>query len=133
MFLRPAHLIRVLGLPVVCLALFSVAGGNLAVLQVAAWGRMLWEYSQEEGSFLAGAEKTFSGDYPCSVCRLVAEEKQKEENKPVVLKVDKKAEVFAEDFADLLPRPAFSRTQFFDRPERFSSRSEAPPGPVPLA
>ena len=82
-----------LGLPLMCLAMFSILGGHLAVLQGAAWTGMLWSYSRD-ATFTEAAEKTFSGDYPCRLCKKVAETRRQEEKTPVAFKVEKIPTVF---------------------------------------
>ncbi len=57
-----------------------VAVGPFNVLQTIAWGNMLHDYSTER-NFSEAAEMTFSGDYPCEMCRRIAEAKfQESEN-----------------------------------------------------
>lgn len=129
----PSKLVKALGLPFVCLAMFAVAGGHWAVLQSVAWGQMLVNYSKQEGSFWAGAEKTFSGEAPCSMCKKIAAAKKQEEKSPAPVKVDKKSDTTVVRFSSLLPLPA-SRDHQFDLFEgKFFTRSEAPPTPVPIA
>lgn len=84
---------RRLGALLMCLAMFSIAGGHWAVLQSVAWAGMLRDYSRGEG-FGAAVEKTFSGKYPCPMCRKIAAAQKKQERSAPMLKVEKKAEVF---------------------------------------
>lgn len=51
-----------------------VAVGPLNFLQVVAWGNMIHDYS-EDRSIAEAAEMTFSGEYPCEMCRRIAEAK----------------------------------------------------------
>lgn len=134
MFLRPPKTVKLLGLPLVCLAMFSVAGGHWAILQTVAWTKMLWTYSQQADSLLVGAKKTFSGEYPCEMCRKVAEAQKQEEKAPATMKTEKKAETFfaCERFlASPPPQTEFSygRVAALSFPARFDS----PPRPVPRA
>lgn len=133
MRLSPEHILKALGLPFVCLAMFGLAGGHLAVFQAVAWGQMLWSYSQDTGSLLAGAEKTFSGKYPCSMCRKVAEQTQKEQKAPAIFKVDKQLEVYVMLAALSVRQPAGRDVTYFLPDFLFSTRREAPPVPVPIA
>lgn len=132
LILRPSNLVKVLGLPFICLAMFAVAGGHWAVLQSVAWGQMLVNYSQEVG-FLAGAKKTFSGEAPCSMCKSIAEAKKQEEKVPTTIKVDKKSDTALVVFGKIapLPNPGAIAYQIFT--SQFFTRSEAPPTPVPIA
>jgi hypothetical protein len=129
---QPSKLVKALGLPFVCLAMFSIAGGHWAILQSVAWGQLLWTYSQEEGSVVTGAEKTFSGEYPCEMCRKVAEGQKQEQKAPATLKVDKKAEKSLVAFSRFPLPPDVSDFVFHLVPCEFSARAEAPPVPVPI-
>jgi hypothetical protein len=127
------HLLRCLGLPMVCVAMFSLLGGHWAVFQGIAWAQMLRDYSQN-ATLAEAVEKTFSGDAPCSMCKMIAEEKQKEEKAPATVKVEKKAEIFLESGRDLLPAPASQNfSHQFPGDLIFASRSHAPSDPVPIS
>ncbi|MDA8976494.1 hypothetical protein N9057_03855 [Akkermansiaceae bacterium] len=57
-----------------------VAVGPFNVLQTIAWGNMLHDYSSER-TFSEAAGMTFSGEYPCEMCRRIAQAKfQESEN-----------------------------------------------------
>jgi len=71
--------------------LFVSLGGHLALLQTFAWGNMLVSFSRSD-SIAEATKKTFDGDHPCSMCKVVKESKKQEEKKPV-LKADSKMEV----------------------------------------
>lgn len=58
-------------------------GGHLALLQTLAWGTMLVEFSRTE-SLREAAKKTFDGEHPCALCKVVKESKSQEERKPLV-------------------------------------------------
>ncbi|MBX9742168.1 MAG: hypothetical protein K2W99_01300 [Chthoniobacterales bacterium] len=58
-------------------ALFFLIGGHWAVFQSVAWVQMVESYSHE-GSFQKAVEKTFSGRHPCSLCKKISAERQKE-------------------------------------------------------
>lgn len=60
-----------------------VAIGPFNVLQVIAWGNMIHDYSAER-TISEAADMTFSGDYPCEMCRRIAEAKTQaaEEEQP---------------------------------------------------
>ena len=60
------------------LASVCLVGGNLFLLQLAAWSWMLTAYSAEDG--LASAIRdTFSGDRPCELCQAISETKKDQE------------------------------------------------------
>jgi hypothetical protein len=71
--------------------LFVSLGGHLAVMQTIAWAGMLRDFSRTE-SIADAAKKTFDGDHPCPMCKVVRESKKQEEKKPL-LKSESKMEV----------------------------------------
>jgi hypothetical protein len=72
-------------------ALFASVGGHLALVQMVAWGTMLVSYSRD-ASFSEATRKTFDGDHPCKMCKLVKKTKRQEERKPLV-KADAKMDI----------------------------------------
>ena len=126
-------MLRRLGTLLVCLAMFSIAGGHWAVLQSIAWAGMVQDYARADGLVVA-VQKTFSGQYPCALCKKVAEARQQEQTKPALAKLDKKAEGFlhhcaatgifppAPDYFLPLPSDRLPASIVFD-----------PPQPVPRA
>lgn len=66
-------------------------GGHLALLQTIAWGNMLVDYSSN-GSFSEAVGKTFDGEHPCHLCKVVKKSKSEEKRKPL-LKSEMKWEV----------------------------------------
>lgn len=52
------------------------------VLKTLAWTGMVVAYSQEVG-FAEGWDRTFSGEYPCPLCRALAEQQAAETEEPV--------------------------------------------------
>jgi len=125
-------MLRALGLPFICLAMFSIAGGHWAVLQGIAWVQMVQEYSQEV-SVARAVQMTLSGEAPCSMCKKIAEAKHQEEKAPATAKLDKKAEIFSVAESTLLQKPV-SRDFAYCRPAAasFDVRADAPPTPVPI-
>jgi hypothetical protein len=103
------------------------------VLQSVAWAGMIRDYSQG-ASLTEAVAKTFSGDSPCALCKRVEEGRQEEENKPPLVKPDKKSEVFVAVCAVESPTPPVRELVFprFTCGE-FAVRFEAPPFPVPIA
>jgi hypothetical protein len=71
-------------------------GGHLALLQTIAWGNMLVDFSSRS-SISEAVEKTFDGEHPCHLCKVVRKSKSEEEKKPL-LKSEMKMEV-------ILPAP----------------------------
>lgn len=66
-------------------------GGHLALLQTIAWGNMLVEFSSES-SFSEAMDKTFDGEHPCALCKVVKKSKS-EDGKEPLLKSEMKMEV----------------------------------------
>ncbi len=58
-------------------------GGHLALLQTIAWGTMLVGFSRT-ATLEEAAKKTFDGNHPCHLCKVVKESKSQEERKPLV-------------------------------------------------
>ena len=54
-----------------CLAL-HLSGGDLCLMQIAAWAKMLVAYSAENGLH-SGMEFTFDADHPCPLCKKIEE------------------------------------------------------------
>lgn len=73
-------------------ALFVSVGGHYVLLQTVAWGNMLFSYSQNE-SFAEAARKTFDGDHPCEMCKLVKESREKENQRKPQAKAEAKLDV----------------------------------------
>jgi hypothetical protein len=63
--------------------LFVSVGGHFALLQTLAWGNMLISYSRD-ASFAEAARRTFDGEHPCEMCKLVKKSRENEERKPLV-------------------------------------------------
>ncbi len=127
-----SKLIRACGLAFLSLALFSIAGGHWAVFQTVAWAQMIREYS-EKGTVAEAVEKTFSGEAPCSMCKVIVEEKQKEEKSPTTVQVTKKAEVFLASGQDILPAPLAKPFAYqFPKDLACAARPSLPSDPVPI-
>jgi hypothetical protein len=107
--------------------LFS-CGGQWYALQCVAWVKMLHDYSQDV-PFTEAVSMTFSGQYPCSICKAIAEKKQSDSQKLCSIeKYDKKF------FPPLTTTVAQPDTASLSHPPYLSSlqgRAEAPPAPPP--
>jgi hypothetical protein len=112
----------------VVVALVTVVGGHWALLQSAAWAGMILNYSHRS-TVGEAVEKTFSGKFPCNLCKLVRAGKAAEK-KQEVLKGEQKFDFsFAVGTAWLFP-PRPSR-QFAVARFPSSARPEAPLTPPP--
>ncbi len=124
---------RILGLPLICLAMFSLAGGHWAVLQTVAWAGMIREYSKD-APLAQAIDKTFDGRYPCAMCKKIAEGQKKESKAPATIKVAKKSEVFVRPMTAGLRPPQGREFQYLPVAELAGpARADEPPGPVPRA
>jgi len=95
---------------------------------------MIWNYSTQDGSVLAGAKKTFDGEHPCNMCDSIKEAKKQEKKAPEILSANKKIELFALNDATLLPVPVSAPCQFpLPRNLSAESRPHSPVTPVPIA
>ncbi len=113
----------------VLVAFIFSSGGEWAVLQCVAWVNMIREYS-EMVPLSQAVEMTFSGEYPCALCKVIAEKKQSENSRIAVLVKPEK--LISTPAFSYRPRVAtFARPVYFE-PERFlQTRSDVPPTPPP--
>lgn len=124
---------RLAGHLVAALALFFVAGGHWGALQTMAWAGMLWNYSQTDGSLLAGVKKTFDGEHPCAMCKSIKAAKGKERTAPVTVVALKKIESLPAPMCAALPLRDCRDFVFPGEADaRTVARSDAPPVPVPI-
>ena len=126
-------MVRLFGLSLSWLAVFSLIGGHWAILQTVAWTQMLRDYSRES-NIAAAVEKTFGGKAPCAMCTKIAEERQKQEQAPATIKMDKKSEGFPVSIAHSSLRPnAVGFSHPLEPEQALAPRSDAPPVPVPIS
>ena len=104
-------------------------GGQWAVLQVIAWTNMIREYS-EMVPFTQAVKMTFSGQYPCALCKAIAEKKKGESAKMLTLHKQEKQACPAAMAAAVAPTATAPR-YFLSRGPFLQTRSEAPPTPPP--
>ena len=75
---------RRLTLVVVLVAFVFSCGGQWPVLQCIAWVNMIREYS-EMVPLAEAVQMTLSGQYPCALCKAIAEKKQSGDTKTAAL------------------------------------------------
>jgi hypothetical protein len=111
----------------VVVALCASLGFHWAFLQSVAWVGMMVNFSRQV-SLAEAVVKTFDGQHPCPICKLVSEGKKSEKKSDVHLDTQKQ-DLFADGTAVFLfplrPVDTFSVTSLI------SSRSDAPPLPPP--
>jgi hypothetical protein len=113
---------------VVLVAFLFSCGGQWYVLQCVAWARMIRQYSAMV-PLRQAVEMTFSGRYPCALCKAIAEKKSTEQQK--VLCLEKCTKKFVLPIQTAAPRPPGTAVVYFylDKPLLF--RSVAPSVPPP--
>jgi len=113
---------------IVLVAFVFSCGGQWAAFQVIAWGNMIREYS-EMVPLTQAVQMTFSGQYPCAICKAIAERKSAEQQKELVLaKYDKQ---YLLPMVVTLAPPKITDVAYLEPAFVFSSRSESPPTPPP--
>jgi len=120
---------RRLTLCVVFAAFTFSCSGQWYALQCVAWVNMLIDYSQMV-PFPKAVEMTFSGEYPCPICKAIAEKKQAEKEKVLAIGKDKQKFVTAEAASTrpVFPSPA---PDYAALRQYLAAWSEAPPIPPP--
>ena len=132
MLFRLSTLFRIAGLPLICSALFALAGGHWALFQAIASVQMLRD-NLRDAPIAEAVAKTFSGHYPCDMCTKISEQRQKEESSPAAAKFDKKAEIFVITTRDALRGPKSRDYSYFSPGETApAERSDAPAAPIPI-
>ncbi len=89
---------------------------------------MLHDYSQMV-PFTEAVSMTFSGQYPCAICKAIAEKKQSENDK--ICSLEKFEKKFFPPVSITLVRPTAVSFQYTDYLNSLQARSEAPPTPPP--
>ena len=120
---------RRLTLFVVFAAFTFSCGGQWPVLQGLAWANMIREYS-EVVPFKQAVQMTFSGQYPCALCKAIADKKQSENTQVAALFKHEKQ--IASSVLPVPPRaPGSSPQTFAALVLHYQTRSEVPPTPPP--
>ena len=113
---------------VLAVALSLSLGLHWALLQSVAWAGMVVNYSQT-APLTEALAKTFDGQHPCQLCKLVNEgkksEQKQETQKPVI-----KFEVFLVSNQVVLFPPGFDSPQVAAS-DPLTVRSQTPPTPPP--
>jgi hypothetical protein len=120
---------RRLMLCVVLIAFSFSCGGQWYALQCVAWVNMIREYSQVV-PLTQAVQMTFSGQYPCALCKAIAEKKQSESPKTVILCKYVKI-ILCAALAATSRWTVGSRQTFAVRRQFLRTRAETPPTPPP--
>jgi len=114
---------------IIVLAAFVFScGGQWYVLQGVAWVKMLHDYSQMV-PLTEAVGMTFSGQYPCPICKALAEKKQAENDK--LSSLEKFEKKFCPPVSPALATPKATVVQYSDVVSLFSDRTDSPPTPPP--
>ncbi|MCE0521608.1 MAG: hypothetical protein LV480_01710 [Methylacidiphilales bacterium] len=113
---------------IVLAAFVFSCGGQWYVLQGVAWIKMVHDYSQMV-PFTKAVSMTLSGQYPCAICKAIAEKKQAENDK--ICSLDKYAKKFFPPIAVTLVRPDGTSIQYAGYLSSLQTRAETPPTPPP--
>ena len=127
--------LKLIGLPVACIAMFVVVGGHFAIYQGVAWAQMVWTYSQTTGSISQAVSDTFDGKHPCTMCkRIVKTNKEQDTKKHSLRTIHKRMLVWTEGEKHLVEAPLVRRQHsYLSLPEPiFIVRTEAPDVPIPI-
>ena len=113
---------------VVVFALICAIGGQWAILQSVAWVSMAVSYSQDS-TLKEALVKTFDGQHPCKLCKVVQEGKRSE-RKQAPQKPLTKLDLFCLTPSLTVKAPAFVPVST-DGAGATSALGEAPPKPPP--
>ena len=114
---------------VVLVAFVFSCGGQWYVLQAIAWGNMIREYSTMVPVAQA-VSMTLSGQYPCAICKRIAEHKNSEHDKIATIEKQEKKILISSNAISRPPAPPANLT-FVTREVFLVGRSDSPPTPPP--
>lgn len=125
-FIRTMRVLLVVGM---CCSV----GLHWAALQTVAWTGMFIGFAQK-APLAEAVKKTFDGEHPCALCKLVAEGSQhdREHDDKAPARVVKKLDAILFATAAIPKRPLVDLT-FTPELRRADSRTEPPPVPPPRA
>jgi hypothetical protein len=114
---------------IIVLAAFVFScGDQWYVLQCVAWVKMLHDYAQMV-PFTEAVGMTFSGKYPCAICKAIAEKQQAENEK--ICSLEKHEKKFFPPVAVVLALPNTAPLHYVDHLNSLQTRTEPPPTPPP--
>jgi hypothetical protein len=103
-------------------------GGQWYVLQSVAWIKMIHDYS-EVVPFTTAVGMTFSGDYPCAICKAIADKQQSQDEK--VCSFEKFEKKLLPPISVAVAVPISFRFSYETASSSFPLRPESPPVPPP--
>ncbi len=113
--------------------LVTITGLNWSLLQTVAWTSMLANNLRTQ-SLCEAMTRTFDGQYPCPLCRAIAEAK-KSEKKSAILSASQKLEFppLTEDLVLLPPPQSFLHPQIYSPAGLLRQKPPLPPPRASLA
>ena len=115
---------------IVIFAAVQILGGHWLALQSVAWVGMIANYARGE-TLVVAIEKTFDGEHPCGLCKVVKSGRDQEQKQQVAKVVVKLDAVLAG--TTKLPAPQGADWKYSVRVPMAAERSLAPPTPPPRA
>lgn len=128
--------LKLIGMPVACIAMFIVVGGHFAIYQGVAWAQMVWTYSQSTGSIAQAVSDTFDGKHPCTMCkRIVKTHKEQDPKKHSLRTIHKRMLVWTEGEKHRVVAPMLQRQYSYPALAEpiFIVRTKSPDVPIPIA
>jgi len=113
---------------VVLAAFVFSCGGQWYLFQCVAWVKMIHDYAQVV-PFAKAVGMTFSGQYPCEICKAIAEKKRSAPDK--IFAFEKYDKNFSPPAAAALARPDPAPCRYAGYLGSLQPRSESPPSPPP--
>jgi len=113
---------------IVLAAFVFSCGGQWYVLQGIAWIKMIHDYSQVT-SLGEAVSMTFSGKYPCEICKAIAEKKQAANDK--LCSIEKHEKKFFAPVTATISRPPSGAIFHASHLSHLETRTEPPPTPPP--
>ncbi|MDB6153143.1 MAG: hypothetical protein JWL90_1596 [Chthoniobacteraceae bacterium] len=115
---------------IVFIAAMQILGGHWLALQSVAWIGMMASYSSDETLGMA-IEKTFNGEHPCVLCKVVKSGRTQEHEEQVAKSLVKQEAVLGAFLK--LPAPRVAEWKYPMIAPHLDTRSYTPPTPPPQA
>lgn len=113
---------------VVLVAFVFSCGGQWYALQCVAWIKMIHDYSQMV-PFTEAVSMTFSGQYPCAICKAIAEKQAADNDK--IFNAEKFAKKLVASVSIFVPLPHVAAFSYSAYRNFLRFRSDTPPTPPP--
>jgi hypothetical protein len=114
---------------IIVLAAFVFScGGQWYAFQCVAWIKMIHDYSQMV-PFTEAVSMTFSGQYPCAICKAISEKQQQENDK--ICSFEKFEKKLVSSISRTVPPAQIAGCAYAAFSSPFDVRIESPPTPPP--